>query len=134
MLKVNFRNVLLFIFVKYFIFYIFLMLKNEDYTLIGIKRLRNFNDWFYYLWLFISFPGIISIIFSAPIYYAFKIKNVLLFVLVILAIFTFEYFIYTYLESPSDFINGFYNAGISLILFILFFYKQIHFKIMSSRK
>jgi hypothetical protein len=128
MIKVSFRNILFYIFLKYFVFYIFLMIRNGDYTLINLNRSKNFDNWFYYLWMFLSLPVIVSILFSAVIFYSFKIKSSLVFGLVICSIFIAEYFLYTYLASQADLMNGFYNAIISLIIYLLFFFKKIALK------
>jgi len=104
------------------------MIRNGDYTLINLNRSKNFDNWFYYLWMFLSLPVIVSILFSAVIFYSFKIKSSLVFGLVICSIFIAEYFLYTYLASQADLMNGFYNAIISLIIYLLFFFKKIALK------
>ena len=120
-----FKNIVLFFFVKYILFYIFLMLKNNDYTLIQISNLRNGDDVFYYLWLFLFLPVVCSILFSAPIYFTFKVKNGIYFILLLSAILIAEYFLYTYFASQADLMNGVYNGIISLLVLILFFFKHI---------
>jgi len=125
MLRPALRNILIFFFVKYFLFYVFLMFKNKDYTFIEINSLRNFEDLFYYLWVFLFLPVVCCLIFSAPIYFAFKIKNEIYFGLLMGAIFIGEYFLYTYYASQSDLTNGVYNGIISVLLFALLFYKKI---------
>jgi len=125
MFKTTFKNIIVFFFVKYFLFYVFLMFKNNDYTLIQINSFRNGEDVFYYLWLFLFLPVLCSIIFSAPMYFTFKVKNGIYFILLLSAILIAEYFLYTYWASQADLMNGVYNGIISLLLLILFFFKHI---------
>lgn len=125
MFKPTFKSIILFFFIKYFLFYVFLMFKNNDYTLIQINSFRNGEDVFYYLWLFLFLPILCSIIFSAPIYFTFRVKNGIYFILLLSAILIAEYFLYTYLASQADLMNGVYNGIISLLLLLLFFFKHI---------
>ena len=125
MFKPTFKKIILFFFVKYLLFYIFLMFKNNDYTLIQVNSFRSGEDVFYYLWLFLFLPVLSSIIFSAPIYFTFKIKNRIYFILLISAILIAEYLLYTYWASQADLMNGVYNGIISLLVLLIFFYKHI---------
>jgi Na+/H+ antiporter NhaC len=126
MLKHNFKNIILFFFLKYLLLYIFLMFKNNDYTLIELNSLRNGEDIFYYLWLFLFLPVVCSILFSAPIYFTFKARNGFVFMLLLCAILVVEYFLYTYYASQTDLMNGVYNAVISLLLLLLLFFSRIN--------
>ncbi len=126
MLRPVFKNILLFFFVKYLLFYILLMFKNNDYSLVQLNKLRNFQDVFYYLWIFLFLPITCVIIFSAPIYFSFKLKNELLFVTLVVTVFVAEYFIYVYFTSNKYLdVNGIYNGILSFILFFLFFRNYI---------
>ena len=134
MLRPFYRNVLLYFFVKYLFFYIFLMFKNSDYSLIQIGALKNSQDVFYYLWIFLSLPILNSIFFSAPLYYSFKLKKGISFVLLWGAILIAEYFLYTYLASQADLMNGVYNGILSVIVLLLFFYKEIALIFNSNKR
>lgn len=123
MFKPRLKNIVGYFFLKYFLFYIFMMFKNDNYALINIGNLHTGQDIFYYLFLFLSLPVIISIVFTIPLYFSFKVNNVTGFVLLLIAIFGLEYLFYTYLASTSDMLNGLYNLIIGLILFVLFYYK-----------
>ncbi len=124
-MKPNFKNIVLYIFIKYFLFYVFLMFKNHDFTLIRVDELKSVVDWQYYLWLFLALPTLSAILFSAPNYYSFKVRASWVLILLVGATFVIEYFLYTYLASPSDFVNGIYLEIIGTLLFLLFFYKPI---------
>jgi hypothetical protein len=125
MFKNSFKNIMLYIFVKYLIFYVVLMFKNNNYMLIRIDELKTGGDWFYYLWIFLYLPIVSTILFSVPIYFSFKLKKNLLFTLLIGAVFIAEYFLYTYLASTTDRMNGVYLEIIGILIFLLFFYRHI---------
>lgn len=122
----TFKNVLLYILLKYFIFYIARMIKMNDYRFLRINELRDAGDWFYYSWLILFLPIVSMILFSAPIYYSFRLKNIFLFSVAILSIFVAEYFVYVYWTSNRHIdMNGIVNGVIGLLLFILFFFRHI---------
>ncbi len=125
MLKPKLQNIIIFIFVKYIVFYIFIMFKNNNYSLIRIEKLKNFQDLLYYFILFLSLPIIFSILFIIPLNYALKTRNNNGFILSVLGILIFEYLIYTYLASQTNFLNGIYNCIITTLILILFFFKSI---------
>jgi len=125
MFKNSFKNIMLYIFVKYLIFYVVLMFKNNNYMLIRIDELKTGGDWFYYLWIFLYLPIVSTILFSVPIYFSFKLKKILLFTLLLGAVFVAEYFLYTYLASTTDRMNGIYLEIIGILIFLLFFYRHI---------
>jgi hypothetical protein len=100
------------------------MFKNRNYYFIR-PDIRDGSDLFYYLWLLLSFPLLAIIALGVPVYYSFRIKYILLFFLIVLALLAGEYFLYTYLASPLDLTNGLYNAFFTILFFGLFFYKEI---------
>jgi hypothetical protein len=127
MLRPAFKNIVLFFFVKYLLFYILLMFKNKDYSLIQIGSLKNTQDVFYYFWIFLFLPVVNSILFSAPIFFSFKVKSQFYFIPLIFGILIAEYFVYVYFTSDKHIdINGIYNGIISLLLLCLFFIKYIN--------
>jgi hypothetical protein len=73
----------------------------------------------YYLLEVSIFSFFLTSIFSIPIYLSIKVKKRIYFVLVAIAVLLIEYFGYTYLASPSDFIIGIYNGILTLILFFI---------------
>ena len=125
MLKPTFINVLLFIFAKYLVFYILLMFKNNDYSLIQIGNLKNAQDVFYYFWIFLFLPVTNIILFSVPIYFILRVKRIAYFILLLVVVLVAEYFFYTYFASQTNLMNGVYNGIIGLLLLYLFFFKHI---------
>jgi len=63
--------------------------------------------------------------FLSPLYYSFRLKNKIYFILINILVLAFEYGIYTYFVSQLDLWNGIYNIIISIFLFILLFHKII---------
>jgi len=118
-------NVIVYFFIKYFVFYILMMFKNKDYTLIDITSLKSGQDIFMYLWLFLFLPVVMIILFSVPIYFALKLGRLIILILILTGFLIAEYFVYTYFASQTNSMNGIYNGIISLILFLIFFFKRI---------
>lgn len=125
MLKPKLINIVFYFFIKYILFYVFMMFRNNDFTFIEINDLRNGENWFLYLWMFLFLPVLCSFLFAAPIYYIFKVKSNVYFIILIGLVFTAEYFLYTYFASQLDLMNGIYNGIISLLLLLIFFFKPI---------
>lgn len=124
MLKPYVLNIILFWFVKYILFYLLQMFKSGNYALIEFSELNTNEDWYYYLWLFLFMPIVCTLIFSAPVYLSFKSKNPNIQCLILAIVIVAEYFIYTYLASPSNFWNGAYNAIIGILVFMILFRKN----------
>lgn len=125
MLKPTVINILLFWFAKYIAFYVLMMFKNNNYALIGLDNLKTGEDWFYYLWIFLFLPVVCMVVFSTPVYFSFRVKSLIYFVLIIAAILVTEYLFYTWSASQVNLMNGIYNGIISLLFLVLFFYRHI---------
>lgn len=125
MLKISVVNILLFWFVKYVVFYVFIMFKNSNYALLKVNEIKTGEDLFYYLWLFLILPIVSMIVFTAPTYYLFKVKGMGFFLLITTLVLVVEYFAYTWLASQANLMNGIYNGIITVFIFLLFFYKPI---------
>ncbi|RYE37711.1 MAG: hypothetical protein EOP48_28275 [Sphingobacteriales bacterium] len=132
--KVTLPLIFLYGIVKYIIFYIFLMFKNNDYTLIEFGNVKTTQDLSYYVYLFLTLPIVFSICFSTPIYFSFKTKYISLFLAINCLVLAIEYFGYTYLASATDFTNGLYNVLISLLVFFLIFGKSIILRVSSGSR
>lgn len=125
-------NIILYILIKYFIFYIILAIKNENYAVFQMNNIKSYEDFLFYLFLFLSLPTISIVLFSVPFFYIFKIRKTLLFFILLLIVFVIEYFIYTYLASETDFFNGIYLTSVGIILFFVFYFKAIKSIISSN--
>ena len=124
-MKISLIKIFLFMLIKYFVFYVFMMFKNSNYTLIEIGDLNSFGDVFYYLWIFLFLPIVCFILFSGLIYYSFSKRNLNIFILLNAGLLIAEYIVYTYLASQLNWYNGIFNAIISLVCFPLVFWKEI---------
>jgi len=124
-MKPSFVKIFLFWLAKYVAFYVFMMFKTGNYAFIKIHEIKNGEDLFYYLWIFLFLPVISFMIFSVPMYFSFRVKNLVYYVLIMVAILGTEYFLYTSLASQADLMNGVYNGIISVLFLLLFFFRQI---------
>jgi len=125
MLSINVRNLTLLIFLKYFLFYIYIMLKNGDYTLIKVNAIKSGRDLLYYCWLFFSLPTIMSIIFVPAFILVFRYAKSYYFLSAVLGLFGIEYFLYTYLASQLNPFNGLFIVLVGMLIGFLFFYRHI---------
>lgn len=124
-MRIRVINIVLYFLIKYFVFYVFLMLKNKDYSLLQISSLENGEDWFYYLWIILSLPLFFSLIFGAPLYFALNRMKANSFLFTVVASFLLEYFLYTCLASQENLWNGVYGALIGIVLFVLLFFQRV---------
>lgn len=133
MFKGSFLNIVLYIYIKYLLFYVLMMFNNDNYALISFYALKTFQDVFYYLFIFLVLPTLFTIFFSIPIQQIVKLKNKYVFGVLMAVIFSLEYFAYTYLASQLDYSNGIYLIIISVAVFVAMFYKTIALKLKPSR-
>jgi hypothetical protein len=129
MLKPKFSNILIFLLIKYMVFFFVLAFIGDRFKLIVINNSENRQELFsntgYYLLFVLFFTVVIGLILCSPIYFTLKVKNPIYFLLLISAILVVEYFLYTYLSSTKDLMNGVYNGIISILFLFLFFYRHI---------
>lgn len=129
MLKPSFRNILLYLFVKYLVFCLILAFRENRFKKLVVNNSQGAQDMatnsFYYVLYVMIFIVALMLVFSAPFYYAFKVKRPVFFALLISVILVVEYLLYTYLASPSDVMNGLYNGVISIIFLFVFFFKTL---------
>lgn len=128
MIKISIQKIFVFMFVKYFIFYIYMMIKTNNYTLIEFNNINSTDDLIYYLLLFLPLPILSFILFTVPIKLAFNSIHFLKFFLIIIFIFFVEGIIYTYLASQTNYLNGLFNFVISIITLFILFYSELKLK------
>lgn len=124
--NIKFSSVLLYILIKYVLFYILVMFINEDYTLVHFYLIRNVNDFTYYLFTFSFLPIIYTVLFSVIIYFSFTAKHLPVFAALFVLVTIAEYFVYVFFNSQEHIDEyGVYNAIISTVVFIVVFHKPI---------
>lgn len=119
-------KIFLFIFIKYVFFYIFLMYKNSNFSLLEWNNIIKGHSLIYFFFVMLI-PIILCIIFCfTPLYLAFKANNKMLSIFYIFTAFAFEYFLYVFETSRTYFydLNGIYNALFSLAFLILFLFSK----------
>lgn len=126
MLHPNFKNILIYIFTKDIVFYIFLMFKNFNFTLIEVNNVVQGNSLLFFL-IFILPPTLLKmLVYTNPIFKVFSSKNSIIFILFISLFLLIEYVFYVFITSQKIFdINGIYFSGINLTMFMAFFFKEI---------
>jgi hypothetical protein len=126
MLNLKVINIFLYFLIKYVIFFFILMLLNNDFTLLKISNIKTGEGLFIYLWMILFFPIIEMILFSIPIYNAFKVNKFVIFLLIITITMIIEYFLYVYLTTQHLFDrDAMIKTSISILLLVIFFYKRI---------
>jgi hypothetical protein len=123
MFKTTYLNIVLFILLKYFIYYLVFNIFIYD----GYDILHSFNiEGVIYLFIvFLPLPLISIILFSAPLYYAFRV-NFFYFMLILLGVLLAEYYIFVLLTSQRHIDRyGVLNGAITVFLFLIGFYKSI---------
>jgi len=124
--NIKFSTVLLYILIKYVLFYILVMLINENYTFVQFYLIRNIDDFNYYLFTFSFLPIIYTVLFSVFIYFSFTAKHVFVFAAIFVLVTIAEYFVYVFFNSQEHIDEfGVYNAIISTVVFIVLFRKPI---------
>jgi hypothetical protein len=78
------------------------MFKNGNFALLEPENLKVGHSLRYFLFVMLPLPVLSMILFSAPIYFTFRVRNAVYFILLLSAVFTAEYFLYTYLASPAN--------------------------------
>jgi hypothetical protein len=122
MLRPSYKNVVFCIILKFILFLWILGIKRNDYRLMSF----HLDTLIYYL--VIVFPIILIdiVLFSAPIYFAFKVKNFFLFALAIVILLIIDSCLYVVGTSYSvNDRNGIIYFTISSWALIFFFYKTI---------
>lgn len=121
MLKSKTANIFFFFLIKYLTLYLLLAFKNDNFLFFELSNIKYFMYW----WMLLFMPVSCFLLFVLPIYSVFLLKNWLLRILILFAVFIAEYFFYTHMASQLDPYNGLYNGILSIIFFILFFYKSV---------
>jgi hypothetical protein len=129
MLRPKFSNILLFLFIKYIVFFLVLAFIGDRFKLLVINNSGNrrelFSNTVYYLSYIMIFTVLGILILSGPIYFVLKVKSAICFVLLISGALVGEYCLYTGLASTSNLMNGVYNGIISILFLLIFFYRHI---------
>ena len=117
------RRILLFILVKYIVFYISQMFFSGNYYFIQ-PGIRNGQDLFYYLWLFLFMPVLITLLFAILLQYALAARNKYLTAIFLVAFTAGEYFLFSYFTN-ADYMQSVRNSLITVGFLWLFFRKYI---------
>jgi len=130
MIKPSFLKIILYLFVKYLVFFTVLAFLDNRYKNIVINNSKYADDIvinsIYYIVEVLFAVLLYIVIFFLPLYLLLKIKNILFLLLAFLLLIIIEYFVY---EATSSYIHmdidGIINEIISFIFFFVFFGKFI---------
>ena len=129
MLKPSFRNILLYLLIKYILAFIVFMVATNNYKMLQIGGIKDGSSLFYYLWMVLFFPVLEMILFSLPFFFAFKLRNPVLFCFSIGIIIVLEYFVYVYFTSQKHIsVKGVAIEAIGLIVLGMCFFRAIGIK------
>ena len=137
MFKVNIVKIIVFLIVKYLVFFTLLAFLGDRFKLIVINNSNNteelLSNSFYYLIYPLLITVLFTFLFSMPFYFSFRVKKVIYFVFLVIAVLLVEYFIYSEIASATDFKNGLYNGLLTLLFFVFFFSKEIVLKFKQAK-
>jgi hypothetical protein len=125
MFKPTFSKIICYIFIKYLIYYVFFVVTRYDSS--RSHGEVNFDSIIFAIMIMLPLPVANIIFFSAPLYYSFRINRIC-FILLALAVFVGEYFLFISLNSgvySQISYLGIQNEIISIVTFVIFFYKYI---------
>lgn len=134
MFKISFFNGVYYLLIKYIIFSFFLAFIGDRFKNIVINNAETTQEVFKltlgYVLYILFYIVILILLFCAPLYYILKIKKGIYFLILLIAFYVAEFFIYTQFFSPSDKTLGIYNTIIGILLMGIFFYKSIRLKLI----
>jgi hypothetical protein len=132
MYKISFKNTLLFLFLKYILFFTIIAFLDSRFEKIVLNKsdstLEMLKLTLGYVVYIIIFLIPLIVFLCLPYYYVLKLKNSTLFATFIIILLIIESHIYTYFYSPSDRTLGIYSIFISLSFLIFFFFQEIKVK------
>ena len=133
MLRPKLVNIVLYFFIKGFIFYLVLMLLNNDFSRMSSQDIKNKEVFSSLFQFFLLMPLVCSLFLAAPLYYLFKIKNALLFTLLLLIFFIIEFIVTSYVASMFHISNNVYSIVFGVFIILILFYKSIFSLFQSTR-
>lgn len=129
MLKPRAFNIFIYLIVKHILFFIVLAFIGGRYKSLVIKISADTQELIMNTLYYSFYPFVYTIlgaaVFFGPIYLAFKSKNLAYFILIMAIILVAEYYLYTYLASSAEPMNGIYNGALSVLLLLVFFIDRL---------
>lgn len=126
MLNPSFKNILLYVVLKYIIVYIIFMIATNNFKLLKVGSIRNVEDLFYYLWMILFIPIVNMLLFTAPLFLSFRVKRITYFIILVGLISGLQYLTYVYFTSQRHIdAKGIIIEIIGLILLYTLFFKKI---------
>lgn len=115
-----------YVFLRYLVFLGILYLTNKNAKMVKWSDLKNGEDWFYFFWLFFIPVIAEAVLLGLPMAYDLgKIPNStnkFPLYLLLIGLFVIEFFIADWLYGTP---SSYWKISISLVLFLLFFWKRL---------
>lgn len=132
MFKIRFLNSILFLLIKYSIFFFIIAFIGGRFKSAVLDnagtQFEAFKLTFGYVFYVLIYSVLLIALFFSPLYFILKIEKGYLFLLAIAVFYGVEFVVYSYLYSPSDLTLGFYNATVGGVLLFVFFGRSIKLK------
>ncbi|SMO49494.1 hypothetical protein SAMN06265350_102458 [Solitalea koreensis] len=132
MFKVRFLNSVLFLLIKYSVFFFIVAFMGGRFKTAVMDNASTSWEFFKLTLGYILYVLVYSIfliaLFCAPLYFILKIEKGFLFLLAAIVFYGIEFVVYTHFYSPSDRMLGIYNAIVGVVLLCVFFFTSIKHK------
>lgn len=132
MKKPLFFKVLLYLIMRYAIYFTILAFRDDRFKNIVIDNSTNSKELFtnslFYILLLLIYIFLLIAIFSLPIFFTLKIKNAGYFLIMYFTTLLFEYRFYTWSSSLTDNVDGMFFYIVSIISFVVYFFEEIKYK------
>lgn len=137
MRRINFLNSILFLLIKYGIFFFVLGFIDDRYKTIVLNNSESTSELAkltlgYILYILIFMTPFIAFL-CVPFYLILRIKHPTYFLILLFVFLITECELYTYFFSPSDRLIGLYNLLISILCISLLFYQPIKQKLQLQK-
>lgn len=133
MVKISFLKTVIYLLVKYIVFAFILAFIGDRFKSAVIDHAQTTSELtkltIGYILYVLFYITILIIIFCAPLYFILQIKSGLYCIILLIAFYGVEFFVYWYGFTPSDVLPSLYNTIIGIVILPLFFYKQINAKL-----
>jgi len=135
MLTARFRNIVLFVFVKYVVFAIVLAGMNDRFKTLVTDRSNTTADWvtntFHYCMYVLLVIIVFIALFSLPYWLVFRIRNKVLFVLAVVLVLSVDSACYVWFNVTGNVRYGEIDLLVGVLTLLVFFFKPVRQKIIA---
>jgi hypothetical protein len=133
MLKPTICNVVLYLLVKYLLFYAGNIVYQGSYQWLDLSNLKIGQDVFYWLWMFGFLPLVSILLFAVPLSLILRLSRPVSFGCALVAFVVVDYTFYVFLNSQKSLDSyGLYHETIGLLVIAFLFHGRIRAILTSS--